>query len=128
MVEESRRSHFTNRLPRPQSGFRDFRGSIMGTITQVYTQLPRRCTPRNRSGVGGTAIAKQYSQMRFATKSVSADCVAICKSDNIQIVYPLSLSAREVRRSRTVFVCIARSTAYGTPISSTSLRPRVIAV
>ena len=45
MVEESQRSRFANRLPRPQSGFRDFRGSIMGTITQVYTQLPRRCTP-----------------------------------------------------------------------------------
>ena len=27
MVEEGRRSHFSNHLPCPQSGFRDFRGS-----------------------------------------------------------------------------------------------------
>ena len=88
MVEESRRSHFTNRLPRPQSGFRDFRGTKRRAVywrseCHEYTKTaPRVAAPSgclrqgdmrpNQAQRGGSFVGRlttEYTETPLATRN-----------------------------------------------------------
>ena len=82
MVEESRRSHLANRLPCPQSGFRDFRGTKRRAVywrseCHEYTKTaPRVAAPSGclRQGDMRPNQARPVETLTLLIERVNVSC------------------------------------------------------